>query len=124
VSKVLSTVSDYAAAAESIRSVSETLGVATEDVDALGRSVEALGGSSEGAQASLQALAQRVGEGLKDAAGSGAERFKDLRISLKDASGQAKGTMQVLGELADAVSGMDRQEAIFRLQDMGISDQK
>lgn len=124
VSKLLSTISDYAKTTEAVRTVSENIGVAIEDVDAFGQSVERMGGTAQGAQVSLSMLTQRIGRGLNDPAGAAAKRMSEMGVSLRDASGAARETMDVILDLSDSLAGMSRSEAAARLADLGITDQK
>src|SRR5690554_4461549 len=124
VSKLLSSALDYAEEASNLQTVADNLGLAVEDVDALGRSVERLGGDASGAQSSLQNLGQYVGQALKDGTSSAAKNFQALGVTLRDAQGEARTTMQVMGDLAEAVSAMERPQAIAVLQQVGITDQK
>lgn len=124
VSKLLSSALDYAEEASNLQTVADTLGVAIEDVDALGRSVERLGGTSQGAQDALRGLGQYVGQALRDGASGAAKSFSEMGIRLRDAEGQARSTIDVMGDLAEAISGMERPQAIAVLQEAGISDQK
>lgn len=124
VSKLLSSALDYAEEASNLQTVADNLGLAVEDVDALGRSVERLGGDASGAQSSLQNLGQYVGQALKDGASSAAKDLQALGVTLRDAQGEARTTMQVMGDLAEAVSAMERPQAIAILQQAGITDQK
>lgn len=124
VSKLLSSALDYAEEASNLQTVADNLGVAIEDVDALGRSVERLGGTSQGAQDALRGLGQYVGQALRDGASGAAKSFSEMGIRLRDAQGQARSTIDVMGDLAEAISGMERPQAIAVLQQAGISDQK
>lgn len=116
VSKLLSNAMDYAEKVDNLRTISDNLGIAIGEVDALSGAVERLGGQGAAAQASLSSFAENVGKGN--------QAFSDLGIKLKDAKGQAKGTMQVLGELSEKVSKMNRPQAIASLKSLGISDPK
>lgn len=124
VSKLLSTVSDYAKVTDAVRTVSETIGIAIEDVDAFGKSVELMGGTVEGAQASITTLSRRIGRGLNDATGSSAKRFEELGVRLRDVTGEARSSMDVILDLSDSLAGMTRSEAVARLADFGIRDNK
>lgn len=124
VSKLLSSALDYAEEASNLQTVADTLGIAIEDVDALGRSVERLGGTSQGAQDALRGLGQYVGQALRDGSSGAAKSFSEMGIRLRDAQGQARSTIDVMRDLAEVISGMERPRAIEVLQEAGISDQK
>ncbi|MFU1907780.1 phage tail protein, partial [Bordetella avium] len=121
-SKALQATAERAQFLEQIRATSEAAGVAVGDVDALGRSVELLGGTSEGARSALEGLASTAYAAMQDVNSSQAKAFKDLKVSLKTTDGQIKSTMQLMGDLADAVKGKDRRKADSLLAGAGITD--
>ncbi|AZY49674.1 phage tail protein [Bordetella avium] len=121
-SKALQATAERAQFLEQIRATSEAAGVAVGDVDALGRSVELLGGTSEGARSALEGLASTAYAAMQDINSSQAKAFKDLKVSLKTTDGQIKSTMQLMGDLADAVKGKDRRKADSLLAGAGITD--
>jgi len=123
-SKALQMVTARADTIEQMQRTADAAKVAIEDVDALGASVESIGGQAEGARASLESLGRSVAMALSKAEGPQAQAFSALKISLKDASGQAKDTIEVMRELADSVQGMDRRQAEMHLFRMGIADPK
>lgn len=124
ISKLLSNAMDYSQRVDDLRTVSDNLGIAIGEVDALSGAVERLGGQGANAQASLSSFSENVGKALKDSAGGSAKAFTDLGIKLKDTSGQAKDTMKLMGELSETVSKMDRPKALATLKNFGISDPK
>lgn len=107
-----------------INNTAEALGMATEDVDAFGRAAERLGGDAQGARDSLTDMAESMGEAMADVESGRAKTFAALGISLKDANGQAKNASQGMLELASAVEGMPRGEAVFRIKELGITDNR
>ncbi|ANY17232.1 hypothetical protein [Bordetella pseudohinzii] len=121
-SQALQRFNDHVRAVEQIRSTSETLGVAVGDVDAFGKAVERMGGDAQGAQESLTNMAQSIGQALEDVDSGQAQTFRALGISLKDVDGDAKNAAQGLIELAGAVEGMGRGQAVFRINQLGITD--
>ena len=113
--------------AEQIMAISRTadaLGLATEEVDAFGRAAESMGGDAQGARDSLTDMAESMGEAMADVESGRAKTFAALGISLKDANGQAKNASQGMLELASAVEGMPRGEAVFRIKELGITDNR
>lgn len=124
VSKLLSNATEYAQRIDDLQTFSNNVGVAIGDVDALGGAVERLGGQASGAQSSLGAFSEHVGKGIADLASGSGKSFSALGIRLKDAQGQARDTMQVMGDLAEAVSKMERPKATATLKSFGISDPK
>ncbi|MFY2088395.1 phage tail protein [Achromobacter xylosoxidans] len=109
---------------EQIRTVSEVSGAAVEDVDAFGKSVELLAGDAEGARSSLEGLGRSAYDAMQDVNSSQAKAFADLKVSLKGADGQIKGTMELMGDLADSIQGKDRRKAEGMLAGVGITDRK
>ncbi|MFA1586717.1 hypothetical protein ABZR37_13945 [Achromobacter ruhlandii] len=103
---------------------SEVSGAAVEDVDAFGKSVELLAGDAEGARSSLEGLGRSAYDAMQDVNSSQAKAFADLKVSLKGADGQIKGTVELMGDLADAIQGKDRRKAEGMLAGVGITDRK
>ena len=113
--------------AEQIMAISRTadaLGLATEEVDAFGRAAESMGGDAQGARDSLTDMAESMGEAMADVESGRAKTFAALGISLKDANGQAKNASQGMLDLASAVEGMPRGQAVFRIKELGITDNR
>ena len=113
--------------AEQIMAISRTadaLGMATEEVDAFGRAAESMGGDAQGARDSLTDMAESMGEAMADVESGRAKTFAALGISLTDANGKAKTASQGMLDLASAVEGMPRGEAVFRIKELGITDNR
>src|SRR5690606_16013674 len=124
VSKVLGGISELAQTAEAVRNTSNAIGVAVEDVDAFGKSIELMGGDAQGARDSLTDMAESIGEAMADVDSGRAKTFKALGINLKDVTGQTKNAVDVMSELAGAVEGMSREQAVFRIKELGITDNR
>lgn len=107
-----------------ISDTSQALGIAIEDIDAFGQSVEHFGGSAEAARGSLSNLSAAIEEATTNATSSKGQAFARLGISIRDASGHARDAMQIMLDLAGAVQDMDRTQAIFNINQLGINDQK
>lgn len=103
---------------------SQALNMNIEDLDAFGKASTAAGGDAEGFRDTLVDVSEKIGEALQDAESGAAETFKKFKIGLKDVQGQTKNAGDVFLELADAVQGMSKQEAIFKLKELGIGDNK
>ncbi|VFR32578.1 FIG00948920: hypothetical protein [plant metagenome] len=123
-SKALQTFNERVDLVEQIQNTSDALGVAIEDVDAFGKAIERMGGDAQGARDTLTDMAESIGEALQDMESGRAKTFKRLGISLKDTQGQAKNAVGVMHELAGAVEGMSREEAVFRIKELGITDNR
>lgn len=102
----------------------ETLGDAVEDVDAFGRAAVKAGGDAQGALDSLTDISEKVGEALQDVESGAAKSFTSLGIKLKDTTGHTKGAVAAMLDLAGAVQGMTREEAIFRIKELGVTDNR
>ncbi|UVE47613.1 hypothetical protein KS461_10100 [Pseudomonas chlororaphis] len=107
-----------------IAQTAEALGEAVEDVDAFGRAAVAAGGDAQGARDSLTDMAEKIGEALSDTESGAAKAFSSLKIGLKDAEGQSKGAIAGLLDLAGAVEGMSKSEAVFKIKELGITDNR
>lgn len=123
-SKALETFNNHVQTVEQIRNTSDALGVVIEDVDAFGKAIERMGGDAQGARDSLTDMAESIGEALQDVESGRAKTFKALGISLKDVNGQAKNAVQGMIELAGAVEGLGREQAVFRIKELGITDNR
>jgi hypothetical protein len=111
-------------AIRAIEQTSDALGVAIEDVDAFGKAAQAMGGDAEGARDSLTDMAEKIGEAMSDAESGAAKAFKALNIGLKNVDGSAKNGLAGLLDLAEAVDGMSKSEAIFKIKELGITDNR
>lgn len=109
---------------EAIGRTADALGMPVEDVDAFGRAMVAMGGDAQGARDSLVDMAESMGEALQDAESGRAEVYANLGISLRDANGEAINATEGVLRLADAVQGMSQEEAIFRIKELGITDNR
>lgn len=123
-SKALEAFNNHVQTVEQIRNTSDALGVAIEDVDAFGKAIERMGGDAQGARDSLTDMAESIGEALQDVDSGRAKTFKALGINLKDVNGQAKDAVQGMVELAGAVEGLGREQAVFRIKELGITDNR
>lgn len=105
-----------------IQGISETLGIAVDDVDAWSKAIARSGGS----QTSFEDAAQNINQ-LKTASESLGQNsspvskyFQSLGISLLDASGKAKSTTDILLTLSDSLSKIETSKAIAIGQKIGI----
>lgn len=114
------TVADLA----TIGRTADSLGLAVEDVDAFGRSMVAMGGDAQGARDSLVDMAESIGEAIQDTESGRAKVYASMGIHLKDVNGQAITATEGMLRLAEAVQGMSKEEAIFRIKELGITDNR
>lgn len=102
----------------------DALNLPVEEIDAFGKVITSMGGDAQGARDSLMDMSESIGEALQDASSGKAEVFKSLKISLKDMQGDSINAMEGLYRLSDAVQGLSKEEAIFRIKEVGITDNK
>ncbi|WP_272577040.1 hypothetical protein [Providencia sp. PROV274] len=102
----------------------DALSLPVEEVDAFGKVITSMGGDAQGARDSLMDMSESIGEALQDTSSGKAEVFKSLKISLKDMQGDSINAMEGLYRLSDAVQGLSKEEAIFRIKEVGITDNK
>lgn len=107
-----------------LNQTAEALGESIESVDAFGKAAEAMGGDAQGARDSLTDLAEKMGEAMSDAESGAAKAFKAIGFGLKDAQGNAKGAVQGMLDLASAVEGLGKNEAVFKIKELGITDNR
>ena len=115
------------ARADNIRAIEQTsdaIGAAIENVDAFGKAAEAMGGDAQGARDSLTDMAEKMGEAMSDVESGAAKAFKSLGISLKSADGSTKDAISGMLDLAGAVEGLDRSAAVFKIKELGITDNR
>lgn len=120
-------ISESIARAGDIKELAQTadsLGVAIDQLDAFGKAAEQAGGDAQGARDSLTDMAEKIGEAFSDTESGAAKAFKGLGISVKDSSGKAKDAISGFLDLADAVSGLDKSTAVFKIKELGITDNK
>lgn len=102
----------------------DSLGVAVDSLDAFGKAAEQAGGDAQGARDSLTDMAEKIGEAFSDTESGAAKAFKALGISVKDADGKAKDSISGFLDLAQAVEGLDKSTAVFKIKELGITDNK
>ncbi len=88
---------------ESIKRGAEIAGVSSEFYQVVGAAMRETGGDAEQGARGLEKLAALIGEAAKGT-GDGAEKFKQLGISVRDASGAVKNTQQVWNEISDLIA--------------------
>ena len=102
----------------------DSLGVAVDSLDAFGKAAEQAGGDAQGARDSLTDMAEKIGEAFSDTESGAAKAFKAIGVSVKDADGKAKDAISGFLDLASAVEGLDRSTAVFKIKELGITDNK
>tara|TARA_R110000851_G_scaffold279659_4_gene432959 strand:+ start:927 stop:2393 length:1467 start_codon:yes stop_codon:yes gene_type:complete len=101
---------------------SELVGESVGDIDAWSQAVVRAGGSSDGFQQSIKSLNEK----LYDTAVKGTSEilpfFNQLGISITDANGRAKKTLDILPELAAAFEGLTKRESAGLGQKLGLDE--
>lgn len=103
---------------------SEALGIAIEDLDAFGKAAERAGGDAQGARDSLTDMAEALGEALSDKESGRAKAFQALGVAITDTNGKAKDGLTGILDLASAVEGLDKSAAVFKIKELGITDNR
>ena len=107
-----------------LQRTSEALNIAIGDLDAFGKAAERAGGDAQGARDSLTDMAEALGEALSDNESGRAKAFKALGIAITDTNGKAKDGLTGILDLASAVEGLDRSAAVFKIKELGITDNR
>lgn len=101
---------------------SELVGESVGDIDAWSQAVIRAGGSSDGFRQSIKSLNEK----LYDTAIKGTSEilpfFNQLGISIVDANGRAKKTLDILPELATAFQGLTKRESAGLGQKLGLDE--
>lgn len=124
VSTAINSAISRAADIEALDRTAKALGLGITELDAFGKAAERMGGDVQGARDSLTDMAESIGEGLQDVESQRAKTFAALGISLRGVNGQAKDAITGILELAGAVEKMSKEEAIFRIKELGITDNR
>lgn len=103
---------------------SEALGIAIGDLDAFGKAAERAGGDAQGARDSLTDMAEALGEALSDKESGRAKAFQALGVSITDTNGKAKDGLTGILDLAGAVEKLDKSAAVFKIKELGITDNR
>lgn len=93
-------------AADQLSKSSKIIGIAIEDLSGLKHAADLSGVSFDQLQVGLVKFSKSTSDALKGT-GAGADAYKKLGISVTDANGNLKSNYELLGEVADAFSGME-----------------
>lgn len=98
------------------------LGINVSDLDAYGQAAERAGGTREGFAQTLDFL----NRGIADIATKGTSRLKpffdELKIQVTDAPHHVRPLLDILGDLADRLSGLDAQQRAGIAEKLGIDE--
>lgn len=115
-------VQGVAASMGDIASFAELNDVSARSVAALGKIAAENDGSLEGMKSTIQSLNKTIGEAAIGV-GRGAMTFEKLGLQAKRADGSVKTVDDLLGEVADKMQGLSRQEQIAMAEKLGIDPQ-
>lgn len=105
-----------------IASFAELNDVSAKSVAALGKIAVENDSSLEGMKSTIQSLNKAIGEASLGV-GRGAMTFEKLGLAAKGADGKVKTVDDLLGEVADKMQGLSRQEQIAMAEKLGIDPQ-
>lgn len=120
VSKIYGEVTKQADTINMMRQTSEEIGVAIDDLDAFRRTMEDNNATAEAAEAALVSVFQAAGNAAQDAEGRHGKIFDKLGVSVRDANGEVKNSIDLMYELADISKDMSASD--FKM--LGISDRR
>ena len=115
-------VQGVAASMGDIASFAELNDISARSVAALGKIATENDGSLEGMKSTIQSLNKTIGEAAIGI-GRGAMTFEKLGLNAKFADGRVKTVDDLLGEVADKMQGLSRQEQIAMAEKLGIDPQ-
>ena len=101
-------VSQMTATADKIGKVSSKLGISTDALQKFRFGAEQSGIQVNTFDMAIQRMTRRVAE-ARNGTGEGKKALKEMGISLRDSSGNAKTTEQIFLEVADVMKGMTNQ---------------
>lgn len=110
---------DYA---DKIGETAEAIGVSTENLSAWSDAAAISGGSADGLQSSVRNLSKDLYQFAETGNSRAAPFLKSFGISLKDVNGKARDVFDVLPDIAQAMEGMSKQEAIGFGQKIGLDN--
>lgn len=114
VAKLFNMASDFAGSTKSLKNLSDQTGIAVGDLDGLQKGLQRVGVDSEN-------TARAVTE-ITNAIGSESKALADYGIAAKDAAGNSRDTLDVLGDIAEQASKMSAQDASSFFKSLRITD--
>lgn len=115
-------VENVASSMGELYSFAELNEVSARSVAALGKIAVENDSSLDGMKSTIQSVNKTIGEAAIGI-GRGAMTFEKLGLSAKRADGSVKNVDDILGEVADKMEGMSRQEQIALANKLGIDPQ-
>ena len=107
-------ITQMASSADKIGKVSAKLGISTDALQKFRFGAEQSGVATSTFDMALQRMTRRVSE-AREGTGEAKKALKEMGISLRDSSGNAKTTEQIFMEVADVMKGMTSQSDKVRL---------
>ena len=91
-----------------LRTMAQSVGVSTKSFSQLSTAVRLVGGDTADLITGLQTLSDKVTDAAKNADGPAAAAFGQVGVSVRNAAGEIKTTEQILAEVADGLSKVDK----------------
>ena len=102
--------------------LSKNLGMSSGEVKAWQGAAAAMGGSAQGMAGDMKALNSSMNDFVMTGESSMLPMFNTLGVSMVDAQGKVRDTNEVLLDVADSFSKMDREQAALMGQKMGFDE--
>ena len=102
--------------------LSKNLGMSSGEVKAWQGAAAAMGGSAQGMAGDMKALNSSMNDFAMTGESSMLPMFNTLGVSMVDAQGKVRGTNDVMLDLADSMSKMDREQAFLMGQKLGFDE--
>ena len=100
--------------------LSKNLGMSSGEVKAWQGAAAAMGGSAQGMAGDMKGLNSSMNDFAMTGESSMLPMFNALGVSMVDAQGKVRGTNDVMLDLADSMSKMDREQAFLMGQKLGL----
>lgn len=102
--------------------LSKNLGMSSGEVKAWQGAAAAMGGSAQGMAGDMKSLNSSMNDFAMTGESSMLPMFNTLGVSMVDAQGKVRGTNDVMLDLADSMSKMDREQAFLMGQKLGFDE--
>lgn len=115
-------VSEVAKLNDELYHLEKNLNISSKDIKSWQGAAGAMGGSAEGMTSSMQSLSKSITDFKMRGDTSMLPAMNAIGVSMVDAQGKARKTTDVMLDLADSFSKMDRQQALSLSQDLGMDE--
>lgn len=115
-------VSEVAKLNDELYHLEKNLNISSKDIKSWQGAAGAMGGSAEGMTSSMQSLSKSITDFKMRGDTSMLPAMSAIGVSMVDAQGKARKTTDVMLDLADSFSKMDRQQALSLSQDLGMDE--